>query len=87
MKISVKKSSLVPCPLADVNPGEIFWSDYFVDTDNNPVFFMKIMPRYDDDENFCAIALDTFRVTKLDIYNTLVYTAKSDLLIDMSQNA
>lgn len=87
MKISVKKSSLVPCPLADVKPGEIFWNDYFVDTDNNHVFFMKIEPRYDDDESLCAIALDTFMATKFDVPDMLVYTAKSDLLIDMSENA
>lgn len=87
MKISIKKSSLVSCPLTDVNPGEIFWCDYFVDPDDNPVLFMKIEPRHDDDESLCAIALDTFMVTKLDVHNMLVYTAKSDLLIDISKNA
>lgn len=87
MKISIKKTSLVPCPLTDVNPGEIFWCDYFTDLDGNPVLFMKIEPRYGDDESLCAIALDTFMVTKLDVHDILVYTAKSDLLIDMSQNA
>lgn len=87
MKISVKKSSLAPCPLADVNPGEIFWCDHIIDINNNPVLFMRIDPNYDDDKRFCAIDLDTFMINKLDVHNMLVYTAKSDLLIDMSQNA
>lgn len=87
MKISIKKSSLVPCPLTDVDPGEIFWCDYIKDVDNSPALFMKIEPRYDDDEKDCAIDLSTFMVQKFDIYNMLVYTAKSDLIIDMSQNA
>ena len=87
MKIFIKKSSLVPCSLIDVDPGEIFWCDYLHDTNSNPLLFMKIKPRYDDNEELCAIGLDDFMVKKFDIYNTLVYTAKSDLLIDMSQNA
>lgn len=87
MKISIKKTSLVPCPLTDVNPGEIFWCDYILDTDGNPRLFMKINSAYGDDESFCALDLKTFMVYKLDDYNMLVYTAKSDLLIDMSQSA
>ena len=87
MKISIKKSSLVLSQLTDVNPGEIFWCDYLLDSDNNPVLFMKIEPRPDDNESLCAIDLGTFMVNSFDVYNMLVYTAKSDLLIDMSQNA
>lgn len=87
MKISVKKSSLVPSPLTDVKPGEIFWCDHIHDIDGDPPLFMKIEPAYEDDESFCAIDLDTFMVNQFDVYNTLVYTAKSELLIDISQNA
>ena len=87
MKISVKKSSLVPCPLDDVNPGEIFWCEHIHDINGAPALFMKIDPTYGDDERFCAIDLNTFMVNQFDVYNTLVYTAKSNLLIDMSQNA
>lgn len=87
MKISVKKSSLVLCPLTDVDPGEIFWCDHIHDIDDSPLLFMKIDPAYGDDERFCAIDLVTFMVNKFDALDTLVYTAKSDLLIDMSQNA
>ena len=87
MKISVKKSTLVPCPLADVNPGEIFWCDHIRKINVDPVFFMKIDPASGDDERFCAIDLDIFTVNHFDVDNTLVYTAKSNLLIDISQNA
>ena len=48
---------------------------------------MKINPAYGDDETFCAIDLDTFMVNRLDVHSMLVYTAKSNLLIDMTQNA
>ena len=87
MKISVKKTSLVPCPLNEVNPGEIFWCDHIHNIDGNPLLFMKINPPKGDDERFCAIDLETFMLNKFEFYNLLVYTAKSDLLIDISQNA
>ena len=87
MKISVKKSSLVPCPLDDVDPGEIFWCNHIRDVNGNPLLFMKIDPAYGDDETFCAIDLDTFMVNRLDVHSMLIYTAKSNLLIDMIQNA
>lgn len=87
MKISIKKTSLVPCPLIEVNPGEIFWCDCIHDTDGSPLLFMKIDPAYWDDEAFCAIDLVTFMPKMFDVPDMLVYTAKSDLLIDMSQNA
>ena len=41
MKISVKKSTLVPCPLNEVNPGEIFWCDHIHNIDGNPLLFMN----------------------------------------------
>ena len=87
MKISIKKTSLVSCPLTDVNPGEIFWCDHLRDIDGNLLLFMKIDPANGDDERLYAINLDAFMLKKFDVPDMLVYTAKSDLLIDMSQNA
>ena len=87
MKISIKEPSLVPCLLIDVNPGEIFWCNLIRKLNGDPVLFMKIDPVSGDDKRFCAIDLDSFTVNHFDVHNTIVYTAKSDLLIDMSQNA
>ena len=87
MKISFKKTSLAPCPLTDVKPGEIFWYDHWYGIDSHPVLFLKIDSADVDDERCCAINLDTFILNKFEVSNMLVYTEKSDLLIDISKNA
>lgn len=84
MNIVVRKSNLIPCSFDDVNLGEVFYYAEEADVYNKN-YYMKV---YDSEvEADVAINLTNYSVIKSFSYETQVFTAKSDLLIDISKNA
>ena len=79
MNIVVKESDLASCFLSEVNIGEVF---YIAGFQENRVFYLKI----DDCSDPCVLRLKDFTTTSLSP-DTKVFTAKSNLIIDISQNA
>ena len=79
MNIVIKESNLTSCFLDEVNIGEVFYISGFQE---NRVFYLKI----NDCGDPCILRLKDFTTTCLSP-DTKVFTAKSNLIIDISKNA
>lgn len=83
MNIVVKKSNLVPCSFDYVELGQVFYKAEDADKEDKN-FYVKV---YNDiTEEYTALDLCSYYVLEFP-YDMQVFPVKSDLLIDMSQNA
>lgn len=83
MNIVVRKSSLAPCSFEDVELGQVFYKAEDANKEDKN-FYVKV---YDDiADEYAALDLRNYYVIGF-LYDMQVFSAKSDLLIDISKSA
>lgn len=83
MNIVVRKSNLAPCSFDDVELGQVFYRAEDADKEDKN-FYVKVYNDITDED--VALDLCSYHVLEFP-YDMQVFPVKSDLLIDMSQNA